>query len=135
MHRLARIDIDLPIIAHPAFSGGLTTKPDQGLHPEFLYGQLWRGLGADFVIYPNKGGRFSFSEETCQAINRAAKSSESPFKRSFPMPGGGIKLDNIDRWIAEYGTDMVYLVGGSLYEHPGGVEAAARELQQKLTKA
>lgn len=133
MHRLARLDIDLPIIAHPAFSGSLTTNTDRGLHPEFLYGELWRALGADFVIYPNKGGRFSFSEDSCRAINKAATSAAFPFKRAFPMPGGGIKLDVVNQWVAEYGREVVFLVGGSLYEHPEGIEAAALELQQKLT--
>ncbi|MGK7371272.1 MAG: RuBisCO large subunit C-terminal-like domain-containing protein, partial [Candidatus Halalkalibacterium sp. M3_1C_030] len=42
MHQLARMDLPLPIIAHPAFSGGLTTNDKQGLTPDFLYGQLWR---------------------------------------------------------------------------------------------
>lgn len=132
MHRLARLDMDLPIIAHPAFSGGLTTNDEQGLTPDFLYGQLWRALGADFVIYPNKGGRFSFTAEQCRAINRAARAQPSPFRKVFPMPGGGIKLQNVKRWVNEYGRDVTFLIGGSLYEHPDGIEAASRELQTTL---
>jgi ribulose-bisphosphate carboxylase large chain len=134
MHRLARLDIDLPIIAHPAFSGSLTTNPDKGLRPDFLYGQLWRALGADFVIYPNKGGRFSFSSGTCKKINRAARRSESSFNRSFPMPGGGITLESMAKWIKEYGKDVAYLIGGSLYEHPAGITEAARLFRQQLTQ-
>lgn len=135
MHRLARLDIDLPIIAHPAFSGGLTTNEDQGLSPDFLYGQLWRALGADFVIYPNKGGRFSFSADECRQINQAATGNHSPFKQSFPMPGGGIKLDAVDKWVNDYGTDITLLIGGSLYEHPDGIEAASKEFQNQVVQA
>jgi len=135
MHRLARQDIGLPIIAHPAFSGGLTTNGNRGLSPDFLYGQLWRALGADFVIYPNKGGRFSLSAEDCQGINKAATQNHSPFKKAFPMPAGGIKLDSVEQWMNDYGKNITFLIGGSLYEHPDGIEAASKEFQNKLRQA
>ena len=135
MHRLARLDIALPIIAHPAFSGSLTTNDNQGLSPAFLYGQLWRALGADFVIYPNKGGRFSFTSEQCRGINDAVAGNHSPFKKAFPMPGGGIKLENMSQWVNDYGKDITFLIGGSLYEHPDGIESAANEFHNKLTQA
>ncbi|MDX1617842.1 MAG: RuBisCO large subunit C-terminal-like domain-containing protein [Balneolaceae bacterium] len=132
MHQLARTDIDLPIIAHPAFSGGLTTNADHGLTPAYLYGKLWRALGADFVIYPNVGGRFSLTREQCEAINREARQPDSPFLRSFPMPAGGMKRETIGRWIETYGPDTVFLVGGSLYEHPDGIEQASEEFSRTI---
>lgn len=132
MHQLARMDIPLPIIAHPAFSGGLTTNKKQGLTPDLLYGELWRALGADFVVYPNTGGRFSFSPEECKAINRGARVATLPFQSSFPMPGGGMKRANIPHWLETYGTDTVFLLGTSLYEHPEGPRIAAQELSGML---
>lgn len=135
MHQLARMDLPLPVIAHPAFSGGLTTHPRQGLTPELLYGQLWRALGADLVVYPNTGGRFSFSLAECEAINRAARRDDLPFPSAFPMPGGGMRRENIPQWVETYGPDTVFLLGTSLYEHPGGVREAARELSAMLKES
>ncbi|SMO76703.1 RuBisCO large subunit C-terminal-like domain-containing protein [Fodinibius sediminis] len=132
LHRLARLDIDLPIIAHPAFAGPLTMDESRGFTPDFLYGQLWRALGADFVIYPNAGGRFSYNLSECMAVNESARQPYSPFKTSFPMPGGGIKIENIGRWTRAYGKDSCLLVGSSLYEYPGGIEAAARQFTTQL---
>lgn len=132
MHQLARMELPLPIIAHPAFSGGLTTNEKQGLKPGFLYGELWRALGADFVVYPNTGGRFSFSVDECKAINRGARSEQLPFKSAFPMPGGGMKRSNIPEWLEIYGPDTVFLLGTSLYEHPDGPRRAAEELSGML---
>lgn len=133
MHQLARLDIDLPIIAHPAFSGGLTTNEKQGLSPDFLYGQLWRALGADFVVYPNTAGRFSFSQEECHAINDSARTANVPFKKSFPMIGGGMKRSNIPHGLEAYGSDTVFLLGTSLYDHSAGLRAAAEELSGMLS--
>ena len=134
MHRLARMDIGLPVIAHPAFSGSLVTDRESGMSPEFLYGQLWRALGADFVVYPNTGGRFSFTPEECESINKAARDDAQPFAASFPMPGGGMDRETIPHWLETYGTDTVFLLGSSLYGHPEGPEAGARELSAMLKK-
>lgn len=128
MHELARTDIPLPIMAHPAFSGALVQNPRHGFTKRFLYGELWRALGADFSIYPNKGGRFSFSIEDCMAINDSCRDYRLPFKRTFPVPGGGLQRDSIRDWLDVYGNDTVFLIGGSLYQHPKGIEYASREI-------
>lgn len=132
MHQLARMDLPLPIISHPAFSGGLTTNPKQGLAPNLLYGELWRALGADFLVYPNTGGRFSFTPQECEDINNSARDRQIPFAPAFPMPGGGMKRSNIPGWLETYGIDTVFLLGSSLYEHSGGPRAAAEELSNML---
>ncbi len=132
MHRLARMEGELPVIAHPAFAGSLTTDESQGFAPDFLYGQLWRALGADFVIYPNTGGRFSFTLPQCRSINKAARRPDTLFKASLPMPGGGIKVENVSRWMNEYGTDTCFLIGGSLYQHTRGIEAASRVFANRI---
>ncbi len=123
---LAISDISLPIIAHPAFSGNLVENKRSGMTPSFLYGQLWRALGADFVIFPNSSGRFSFTEEQCQGICSAATSDQLPFEAAFPMIGGGIELDNLSDWMEIYGKDSVFLIGSSLYRHSDGLRYASK---------
>lgn len=132
MRRLSRMEVQLPIAAHPAFAGSLTGDETQGFAPHFLYGQLWRALGADFVIYPNAGGRFSYTLSQCRAINEAARTAASPFKAAFPMPGGGIKTENIGRWMNEYGKECCFLIGGSLYQHNKGITDAAKAFSNRV---
>lgn len=132
MLELAESDLDLPVIAHPAFSGTLVTDPDHGFSPAFFYGELYRAFGADFAIYPNTGGRFSFTPEECHALNTAARNPKPPFKPTFPMPGGGMKRETIPYWIQEYGNDTVFLLGASMLEHPEGIRAAAQEVKDVL---
>jgi ribulose-bisphosphate carboxylase large chain len=131
---LAR-DGGLPVAAHPAFSGSYTLHGGSGFSKAFLYGELWRALGADMVIYPNAGGRFSFSRDECMQLNHAARRPLSGFHSCFPMPGGGIQRQNLPEWVKSYGPDTVYLLGGSLYQHPDGIEAAAREIRNVLSSA
>lgn len=132
IHRLACRKERLPIMAHPAFSGQLTMNNEGGFAPDFLYGQLWRALGADFVIYPNAGGRFSYSLSECKAINNSARSSDLPFKTSWPTPAGGISVEKVSRWRNEYGIDTCLLIGGSLYSYPEGPQKAAQVFCNQL---
>lgn len=132
MHILARMDINLPIMAHPSFSGSLVTNKSQGFTSDFLYGQLWRALGADFMIYPNAGGRFSFTIDECQKINESARNDKINFKRSFPTPGGGLQRDDLEKWLSAYGRDTVFLMGGSLYQHSKGIREAGEEIRYLL---
>lgn len=122
----------LPIMAHPSFSGSLVVSRSHGFSHDFLYGSLWRALGADFVIYPNVGGRFNFTAEQCEAINTAARTSDSPFKPCFPTPGGGVEAAQVHEWKKRYGVDTVFLIGGSLYKNEAGVFTAAKEFRQAL---
>lgn len=133
LSELARQDGGLPVAAHPAFSGSYTLHAGSGFSKAFLYGELWRALGADMVIYPNAGGRFSFSREECMQLNDAARRPLAGFRGCFPMPGGGIQRQNLPEWVKSYGPDTVYLLGGSLYQHQGGIEAAAREIRNVLS--
>jgi ribulose-bisphosphate carboxylase large chain len=132
MHVLAHEVGGIPIMAHPAFSGSFVTSADQGFSPAFLYGGMYRALGADCSIYPNAGGRFSFSLQECREINESCRNVHQPFKATFPTPGGGVKWEDIPKWAALYGNDTVFLMGGSLYQHPNGIRAAAEAVRTSL---
>jgi ribulose-bisphosphate carboxylase large chain len=129
---LAESSLDLPVMAHPAFSGPYTINQNSGISPDIYFGKLWRALGANSVIYPNSGGRFSYSIEECQSINARCRESFKNFKPIFPVPGGGINRDSVSDWKKRYGNDTIFLIGGSLYLHPDGMEAAVREFQESI---
>ncbi|REL33080.1 hypothetical protein DYD21_12540 [Rhodohalobacter sp. SW132] len=131
---LAAMFPDMPIMAHPAFSGPYTIHKHSGFAPSVYFGMLWRALGADCVIYPNAGGRFSYHVDECNEINRMCRSNDLQMKRSFPVPAGGIDRNSLQKWMDEYGADTLFLIGGSLYKHPKGLTVAAREFQTKLSE-
>jgi len=101
----------VPIIAHPSF-GGATR-----IAPELLYGKLFPLYGADATIFANFGGRFSYSKETCRKLADAlTKPDEHGLLPTLPMPAGGIKYQNVGDVLAFYGTEVILLMGGGLYE-------------------
>ena len=101
----------VPIIAHPSF-GGATR-----IAPELLYGKLFPLYGADATIFANFGGRFSYSKETCRRLVDALTSPDEPgLLPTLPMPAGGIKYQSVADVLAFYGTEVILLIGGGLYE-------------------
>jgi len=118
MRFLAEDDtIALPIFSHPAFLGSYVLGSDNGISHFAMFGQIMRLAGADGTIYPNYGGRFSFSREECQSIAKGTSVEMGHLKSSFPCPGGGMSISNIPDMIQVYGADVMFLVGGGLFKH------------------
>ncbi|HEX4574666.1 MAG TPA: RuBisCO large subunit C-terminal-like domain-containing protein [Gemmatimonadales bacterium] len=116
----------LAVMAHPSL-GGAFFHADHGIAPEVLLGDLFRIAGSDAVIYPNVGGRFTFSEATCTAINDHLRRPLGALRPACPAPGGGMDAARVPHWIERYGADTMFLLGGSLYAQPD-LTRAARQL-------
>lgn len=106
-HTLKREYRDVAFVAHPSF-GGLA------MAPSFLFGKLFRLLGADATIFPNYGGRFGYTKEECLRIARFAVEGWKGIKPTMPVPAGGMTLDRIEEMLAFFGRDVMLLIGGSL---------------------
>ncbi len=112
----------LMIMAHPSLSGPYFNHQDHGIAINLFLGQFFRLIGADFSIYPNYGGRFPLSLEQCQSINDSLQQPWGDIAPAFPVPAGGMNLQNIPQMVKDYGEDVVYLMGGALLEHPENVQ-------------
>ena len=125
---LVRDELDVPVLAHPALGGALR------IDPALLFGTLFRLLGADMVIFPNHGGRFSYEVATCQRIAAALAAPLGGYRPALPVPAGGMTPERVGEMCASYGEDVVLLVGGALLaaDDPAGamrgfVEAVAAQ--------
>ena len=98
---------DVMFIAHPSL-GGLR------IAPQALFGKLFRLFGADAVIFPNHGGRFSYPRDTCLAIARHNTQPWHDLKPALPTPAGGMSVDRAAEMVTEYGRDSMLLIGGAL---------------------
>ncbi len=105
----------LPLMAHPAFIGSFVTSPENGISHGALFGQLMRLAGADMTVYPNWGGRFSFSLAECSEIAQASAERMGRLPPIFPAPGGGMTTDRAPEMLRVYGREFVLLIGGGLH--------------------
>lgn len=107
--------------AHPSMGGAAR------IAPECLIGKLFRLLGADAVIFPNHGGRFGYSPETCRDLAANARRPWHGLRSAMPVPAGGMTLGRVPEMLDFYGADAMLLIGGSLL--------AARERLTEATAA
>ena len=109
-------DISLPVIAHPALLGSYALNPESGISHFVLFGQLARLAGADASIFPNFGGRFSYSPEECRSIAEGCAEDMGHLRKIFPAPGGGMSLERVPGMIEFYGREVIFLIGGGLFQ-------------------
>jgi len=107
-HRLVRENAGLAFISHPALAGAAR------IDPAFQFGKLFRVLGADALIFPNHGGRFGYSRETCRRIAGVALADWAGLRPSAPTPAGGMSLERVPEMLDFYGTNTMLLIGGAL---------------------
>jgi ribulose-bisphosphate carboxylase large chain len=117
----------VPVIGHPSF-GGATR-----IAPEALYGKLFPLYGSDATIFANFGGRFAYSKETCGRIARELTHPSLPgLTPTLPMPAGGIQYQQVADVLEFYGSDVVLLIGGGLYQ--AGDDQALRARTEEFVR-
>jgi len=121
-----QVDLDIPVMAHPAFGGAAR------IAPPLLLGKLFRLLGADATIFPNHGGRFGYSRATCVSIAAAARDPWQGLRPALPVPAGGMTLDRVAEMRGVYGNDAMFLIGGGLLTAGDRLLERAREFVQAV---
>jgi ribulose-bisphosphate carboxylase large chain len=128
LHQLASLADGLPVIAHPAFGGLLRAEEPA------LFGKLFRWFGADAVVFPHAGGRFSYSPGTCAALAGELRAGHPRVRPAFPAPAGGIKVERVGELLEFYGRDCILLIGGSLYEAGDSLLERTRHLVERVAR-
>lgn len=105
---LVREFSDVAFFAHPSM-GGATR-----IAPELLIGKLFRLLGADAVVFPNHGGRFGYTPDTCRQLAANARAPWHDLPPTIPVPAGGMTLERVPEILDFYGPDAMLLIGGNL---------------------
>ena len=129
LHQLATAREGLPIFAHPSLGGVLRAREAT------LLGKLFRWYGADAVIFPHAGGRFSYSVETCRELASALRAAHTKVKPSLPVPAGGMGVERVTDLLTFYGRDCALLIGGSLYEAGDGLFERSRAFVEQVIRA
>ena len=100
----------IAFFAHPTLAGAAR------ISPQLLFGKIFRMLGADALVFPNHGGRFGYSPDTCRALADTALGEWHGLKSAAPVPAGGMTIDRVGEMLDFYGPDVMLLIGGALLE-------------------
>ncbi len=108
---LAAENRDLFFFAHPTMGGAARIAP-----PALM--RLFRLVGGDVGVFPNYGGRFGYSRQTCLSLASALRGPWGDFKSAAPTPAGGMTTTRVGEMLDFYGRDTMLLIGGALLAAP-----------------
>ncbi|HUQ68512.1 MAG TPA: RuBisCO large subunit C-terminal-like domain-containing protein [Planctomycetaceae bacterium] len=129
-----RLTATYPLVwmAHPTFSGCYFHDPDHGVDPAILLGQWFRLIGCDATIFPNHGGRFTFTETECADIANAARRADGDVVPCWPAPAGGMSFERLPEMAAAYGADAMFLIGGALLGASSSLQASTQRFGEQI---
>ena len=126
---------DMAVMTHPTFSGSHFHDPRHGMTPAMLLGKLFRLFGADISVFPNFGGRFTFSKQECLDLADALRLPWGGLKGAYPSPAGGMTIEKVGDMVDTYGDDTALLIGGALLRYSPDGAVSARAFVDALEKA
>ena len=133
LHKLANDEtLRLPIIHHPAYSGGYMSPGVSGIADYLQLGLLPRIFGADMPIFVSYGGRFTFTEDQCKRISSYIKHPFGLMKSACPAPGGGVTDARLNELVELYGNDTMFLVGGDMFRRGPDIESNMEYFVERL---
>ena len=124
--------IQLPFMAHPAYSGAFTSSPFYGVASPLLLGKLTRYAGADFSLFPSPYGSVALEKKAALSIGEEL-TKVSTMKRSFPVPSAGIHPSLVPLLIEDYGIDSIINAGGGVHGHPSGATGGGLAFRQAVS--
>lgn len=127
LHRIsADPDVNVPIIAHPAFTGSFYPSPHYGLSASLLIGKLMRLSGADIVLFPSPYGSVAMPKDEAMEIANQLQLPNSIHRTAFPTPSAGIHPGLVPTIIRDFGNNIIINAGGGIHGHPQGTTAGGR---------
>lgn len=119
-------------LAHPTFTGTFFHDPTHGVDPGLLLGTFFRLAGCDGTIFPNRGGRFAFTDDECLQIAERSLEPLGNLPGSWPSPAGGMSFDTLPGMSRSFGADAIYLIGGALLSDSENLAGSTRKFLKKI---
>ena len=125
-------EIQLPLMAHPAYSGASTSSSFYGVSTALLLGKLTRYAGADFSLFPSPYGSVALEKSAALSLGEEL-TKVCVVKQSFPVPSAGIHPGLVPLLMNDYGIDSIINAGGGVHGHPAGAAGGGLAFRQAVS--
>jgi 2,3-diketo-5-methylthiopentyl-1-phosphate enolase len=122
--------INVPLLAHPCYSGASYMGQDTGMSSHLIHGKFMRLDGADIVVYNCAYGKVPSLVERYVRIGQSLLSEFHGLKPTFPSPAAGMHPGLVPQVMSDLGPDVVLGAGAAMHAHPMGLKAGVAALNQ-----
>lgn len=127
-------EINVPIMAHTAFSGAMSGSAISGIS-SIVGAKLARLCGADILLNYVPSVKFGGIFEKFLRINQVCISPFYHLKRTMMHAGGGVTPGNVPYLMSVVGGDFAIGSGGGIHGHPMGPQAGAIAMRKAIEAA
>ncbi len=124
-------EINVPIAAHTAFSGAISSSATSGMS-SIVGAKLSRICGADFYLDYVPSVKFGGIQEKFLRIKQVCSSPFYHLKSVMTHAGGGVTPGTVPYIMNLLGTDVAIGAGGGIHGHPMGARAGARAMRRAI---
>ncbi|MDV4149952.1 RuBisCO large subunit C-terminal-like domain-containing protein [Clostridium sp. AL.422] len=127
--------IEIPVMGHYAASSICNEGILNGLGSHLSVGKFPRLAGADLVMMNTPYGGYPLT--TLQYFKTALQLTLPYYnlKPTMPICGGGVHPGMVQRFIDDFGSDIILAAGGAIQGHPMGATAGAQAMLQATEAA
>lgn len=123
--------INIPIAAHTAFSGAISSSSNSGVS-SIVGAKLARMCGADLYLDYVPSVKFGGIHEKFLRIKQVCCNPFYHLKPSMAHAGGGVTPGTVPYLLSQLGNDIAIGAGGGIHGHPMGARAGARAMRQAI---
>ena len=124
-------EIKVPIFAHPALTGPLTTG-GSSVSPRVVLGKVMRWAGCDAVLFPSPYGSIALSKNEAVALHQALVGPEDRLKKVASVPSAGIMPDMVASIRADFGESVIINAGTGMAKSGDSIEDGARAFLKSI---
>jgi len=118
-------------LGHPSMSG-VYTRSGGGISAGLVHGTFARLAGIDGSVFVNAGGRFSPTREEGRSVANKLSEPLGGLKRGWAVPAGGMSPERVPEMLADYGSQVMILIGGAILADDRGVRGATESLREAI---
>jgi 2,3-diketo-5-methylthiopentyl-1-phosphate enolase len=125
-------EIRVPIFAHPAFTGPMTSGPS-AVAARVVLGTILRWAGCDAVLFPSPYGTIALPKAEALALHENLTCRQGHLKVVGSVPSAGITPELVPSIREDFGFDVIINAGTGMIRSggsiPQGVEAFKRLIE------
>jgi len=122
--------LNVPLLAHAAYSGVHYASPTTGLASQLILGKFMRLEGADIVVYSVAYGKLPTLRESYIRAGQYQLDGFAGYKNTLPCPAAGMNPGMVPLVMDDLGPDIVIGAGAAMHAHPLGLEGGVKALRQ-----
>jgi 2,3-diketo-5-methylthiopentyl-1-phosphate enolase len=126
-------DIKIPVFAHPALTGPMTSG-HSSIAPQVALATILRWSGCDAVLYPSPYGTIALPKSDAISVHRSLTKAEGPLRIAASVPSAGITPSLVSSIREDFGENVIINAGTGMVRSKGSVGEGAQEFIKEIVQ-